>query len=104
MHKIWGVASLQVHPVPHTCCRLDYGRSKGVEYSHQPPNLGFNDAGVPEWPGDGVEGAGDGAQVEKAGEPQASELQEATRRDPGDSDPAAGTGAADGGTAGADPE
>jgi len=73
----------------------------------QPRDIGFDDAGVPEWPGDEAASSDDvcgAAGAEDAGEPQASAPQESPRRDPGDSDPAAGAGAAGGGAAGADPE
>jgi len=86
---------------------LNYGRSKGVEYAHQPPDIGFNDAGVPEWPDDEVSSGGDGAEVETTveatGEPQSVPPQAASRS-AGDSDPSAGAGTADGGAPGADPE
>jgi len=89
---------------PPSRCRLEMARIKGVHFAPQPPDIGFDDEGVPEWPS--LDEAGNyvvAAAEEGAGEPEAVP-QQGTSRSSGASDPAAGAGAAGGGAVGADPE
>jgi len=90
-----------IHLLPLVHCRVAFCRERGVALSLQPPDIGFDDEGVPEWPDDSedegsdVDDEGEEGEAEAAGEPQGVTHGGAGR---------GGGGAAAGASLGADPE